>query len=502
MGKAQGNKKNNKLDKIMSDDMSEDDEIVSDGMSEDEEIVSEEIISSETESSSSSSNEGLSEDEENETRIDKEIQIYFTSNITDEKYKIQENTTYTIPIYFKRIDLSKMVKKLLNINDDDDDGNISFDFLINKKILRSSISEFLEENNILSESTIEIEYILCLKKKTSKHIDNISEWISKMVIIEDRLYCSTFEGNILYYDLKKFNKIDEKMISDSPIYSFNVCKYIPKNNKNICDNNFQNMHQSVIGLSNGTMKVCLNEETDKGISLKSEIYLGNNEDMIKCIEFNKSNSLLLSGGTDNKINIYDNNNILEELNNNTNSNNKRKIKNIITPKKCIYKEEGIITSLSFLNDNKFLCTSLNSNINIYDTTHIDIVTSYSYNKSILLSDIINDNLFVISDDQSIIKLFDIRCLNQTNVITLNGNKYYFHDKIITSLEANKNELYILSSSHDGFINIYDIRLNKSPIYTIKNEKQLKYLSSTWFYNNDQNNSIVSADEQNLVIHQF
>ncbi|KEG02585.1 ribosome biogenesis protein YTM1, putative [Plasmodium vinckei vinckei] len=491
MGKGKGNeknkKKNNQLDKMVSDEISEDQE-------------SDEITFSESESSDSSneSSESFSEDEESETQVDKEIQIYFISNISDEKYKMQDNTTYTIPIYFKRIDLSKMVKKLLNL-DDEDDGNISFDFLINKKILRSSISEFLEENNILSESTIEIEYILCLKKKTSKNIDDISEWISKIIIIEDKLYCSTFEGNILYYDLKSFNKIDEKMISDTPIYSFNVSKYVSKNYDNY-NSQFQNMHQSVIGLSNGTIKVCLNEETNKGISLKSEIYLGNNEDMIKCIEFNKSHSLLLSGGTDNKINIYDNNYILEELKND--SSNKRKLKNVITPKKCIYKEEGIITSLSFLNDTKFLCTSLNSNINIYDTTNIDIVSSYSYNKAILSSDIINDNLFVAADDQSIIKLFDIRCLNKTNVITLNGNKYYFHDKIITSLEANKNELYILSASHDGFINIYDIRLNKSPIYTIKNENQLKYLSSTWFYNNSQNSSIVSADERNLAIHQF
>ncbi|CAD2108764.1 ribosome biogenesis protein YTM1, putative [Plasmodium vinckei] len=491
MGKTKGNeknkKKNNQLDKMGSDDITEDQE-------------SDEITFSETESSDTSndSSDNFSEDDESETQLDKEIQICFISNISDEKYKMQDNTTYTIPIYFKRIDLSKMVKQLLNL-DDEDDNNISFDFLINKKILRSSISEFLEENNILSESTIEIEYILCLKKKTSKNIDDISEWISKMIIIEDKLYCSTFEGNILYYDLKSFNKIDEKMISDTPIYSFNVCKYASKNGDNY-NNQFQNMHQSVIGLSNGTMKVCLNEETDKGISLKSEVYLGNNEDMIKCIEFNKSYSLLLSGGTDNKINIYDNNYILEELKND--SSNKRKLKNVITPKKCIYKEEGIISSLSFLNDTKFLCTSLNSNINIYDTTNIDIVSSYSYNKAILSSDIINDNLFVAADDQSIIKLFDIRCLNQTNVITLNGNKYYFHDKIITSLEANKNELYILSASHDGFINIYDIRLNKSPIYTIKNENQLKYLSSTWFYNNCQNSSIVSADERNLAIHQF
>ncbi|SCM22672.1 ribosome biogenesis protein YTM1, putative [Plasmodium chabaudi adami] len=491
MAKGKGNeknkKKNNQLDKMVSDNISEDQE-------------SDEMTLSESESSdiSNDSSENFSEDEESETQLDKEIQICFISNISDEKYKMQDNTTYTIPIYFKRIDLSKMVKKLLNL-DDEDDGNISFDFLINKKLLRSSISEFLEENNILSESTIEIEYILCLKKKESKNIDDISEWISKMIIIKDKLYCSTFEGNILYYDLKTFNKIDEKMISDTPIYSFNVCKYV-SNNENNDNNQFQNMHQSVIGLSNGTIKVCLNEETDKGISLKSEIYLGNNEDMIKCIEFNKSYSLLLSGGTDNKINIYDNNHILEELKND--NSNKRKLKNVITPKKCIYKEEGIITSLSFLNDSKFLCTSLNSNINIYDATNIDIVSSYSYNKAILSSDIINDNLFVAADDQSIIKLFDIRCLNQTNVITLNGNKYYFHDKIITSLEANKNELYILSASHDGFINIYDIRLNKSPIYTIKNENQLKYLSSTWFYNNCQNSSIVSADERNLAIHQF
>ncbi|SOV12538.1 microtubule-associated protein ytm1 homologue, putative [Plasmodium gaboni] len=423
---------------------------------------------------------------------EKEIQICFFTNIENEKYKI-DSSTYTVPVTFKRIDLSRMIKKLLDIED-----NVSFEFLINKKILRTTIEEFLRDNNILSENVIEIEYSIPLRKRESKNIDKICEWIFELITIGNKLYCSTFDGTILYYDMLNFKKIYEKKVVDSmPIYSYNIYKSKKLHNELI-------YNESVVGLSNGSIKVFLNEEKEKEIITRNELYLGNHIDIIKCISFNKDYSTLLSAGNDNKINIFDNNYIINELLNdltNESNTNKRKKKSVVFPKKCIHNDSDMITSLKFFDNIKFVCTGLDKNIKIYDLTSSYVSCSYSYNKSIICSDILNKDLFITADEHSMIKLFDVRSTNEKPVLSLNENKYHMHDKIITSLKTNKNEIYFLSSSHDGFTNIYDIRLNNLPVYTFQSDEKSKILSSTWYYNDD-NNCVVNAEEHNLILHIF
>lgn len=423
---------------------------------------------------------------------EKEIQICFFTNIENEKYKI-DSSTYTVPVTFKRIDLSRMVKKLLDIED-----NVSFEFLINKKILRTTIEEFIRDHNILSENVIEIEYSISLRKRESKNIDKICEWIFELITIGNKLYCSTFDGTLLYYDMLNFRKIYEKKVIDNmPVYSYNIYKSKKLHNELI-------YNESVIGLTNGSIKVFLNEEKEKEIITRNELYLGNHIDMIKCISFNKDYSMLLSAGNDNKINIFDNNYIINELLNdltNEHNTNKRKKKSVVFPKKCIHNDSGMIISLKFFDNIKFLSTGLDKNIKIYDLTSSYVSCSYSYNKSIICSDILNNNLFITADEHSMIKLFDVRNTNEKPVLSLNENKYHMHDKIITSLKTNKNEIYFLSSSHDGYTNIYDIRLNNLPVYTFQSNEKSKILSSTWFYN-DEHNCVVNAEENNLVLHIF
>ncbi|VWU50292.1 ribosome biogenesis protein YTM1, putative [Hepatocystis sp. ex Piliocolobus tephrosceles] len=527
------NKKKKKKKKTLNNISSSDDnvsELMSD--SDVDEIGSEK--NDEYNEQHNSDNDALMYEDSSSKNGDKQVQIIFTTKITDAGYKV-DDSTYTVPTKFKRIDLSIMVKQLLNIVD----SNVSFDFLINNKILRTSIKDFLENNNMFSEDVIEIEYIKSITKKKTNKIDDTTKWISNLIILDDKLYCSSFQGTLLYYDLNKFKKINENIVTSMTLFAYNICKnnklnnYINNgsnsgsNSGNNSDSNSDKIsyHESAIGLSNGTLKVFLYKENNNNGEIKkeNELYLGSHNDMIKAIEFNKSGSLLISSGADEKINIYDNTYIIEQffhmnsINKNISdnigdssssnvkrsNNNKRKIQNIIMPKKCINTEVGIITNLKFFNDNnKFVCTGLGNNINIYDILDCNISSTFAYKKSIMCVDIINDNLFIVADEQSIIKLLDIRCMNNQNNISLNEKKYYFHDKIITSIKANKNETYFLSASHDGYINIYDIRLNKLPVYTIENEKKPKILDATWFYNKNYQHSIISADEYNLNVHNF
>ncbi|CAC9696381.1 microtubule-associated protein ytm1 homologue, putative [Plasmodium sp. DRC-Itaito] len=490
--KNKGKKKKNSLSNIMKNDISSVDEEIDienendnydyDNNDNDEYYEDDDLID----------DDDVVVDNNPNDNCEKEIQICFFTNIENEKYKI-DSSIYTVPITFKRIDLSRMVKKLLDIED-----NVSFEFLINKKILRTTIEDFLRDHNILSENVIEIEYSISLRKRESKYIDKICEWIFELITIGNKLYCSTFDGTLLYYDMLNFKKIYEKKVIDNmPVYSYNIYKSKKLHNELI-------YNESVVGLTNGTIKVFLNEEKEKEIITRNELYLGNHIDIIKCISFNKDYSMLLSAGNDNKINIFDNNYIINELLNdltNEHNTNKRKKKSVVFPKKCIHYDSGMITSLKFFDNIKFLSTGLDKNIKIYDLTSSYVSCSYSYNKSIICSDILNNDLFITADEHSMIKLFDVRNINEKPVLSLNENKYHMHDKIITSLKTNKNEIYFLSSSHDGYTNIYDIRLNNLPVYTFQSDEKSKILSSTWFYN-DEHNCVVNAEEHNLILHIF
>ncbi|KJP85816.1 hypothetical protein AK88_04523 [Plasmodium fragile] len=109
-GKKKQAARSNQLGKGLNDD------------SEDEEVIESESSSDEEEETNSSSEESIDSDSDNpsdkeqEDQAEKQIQIYFTSDVANEKYQM-EDTIYTIPASFRRIDLSRMVKKLLDIKE-------------------------------------------------------------------------------------------------------------------------------------------------------------------------------------------------------------------------------------------------------------------------------------------------------------------------------------------------------------------------------------------------
>lgn len=485
--------------------------------SEEEEVEDDEDEVDETDKSIHS---GYEEEKDGDPGCLKEIQITFTTELSEEEFQIEENI-YTVPVSFKRIDLSRMVKKLLCLEDSD----IAFEFMINKKILRTSIGEFLEEHNILSETVLEVEFAKPLLKKDSKKLSNITEWISELIIMNDTLYGSSFEGNLLNYNIRNFHKKGKTKISEFPIHCFTCCQ---KKNMGV-DGSLQ---ESIFGCSNGMLQAVLQKQKLSETVIKSKVLLCNHDSVINSVALNKNKSIVISGGGDKRVNIYDNTNIInalkrgaEETQENFNSkeqceetrksvkNRKRKTEDRnggekkketkIIPQKSIYVEDlTSISGLDFFDNSQFLCTGLGYSINIFDASRGSVVSSFPHSKSVVCSSIIRNDLFGTSDEHSYINLFDKRCLNEQTVISLNPSQYFFHDKIVTTLKGHKSEFYFLTASHDSYINIYDIRLSRCPVYAIENEDKCKVLSATWFYENEHSKAVISADEVSLKMHIF
>jgi len=109
----------------------------------------------------------------------------------------------TIPMTLNRQDLSGIVNHLLGKTGTSsaeshlsefatngiltDENMNAFDFLINDKFLRSSLSRFMDTNGILKENTLDIEYIVALTvpDEEGQSVD-VKEWISDIAVSVDK----------------------------------------------------------------------------------------------------------------------------------------------------------------------------------------------------------------------------------------------------------------------------------------------------------------------------
>ncbi|KAF2749563.1 ribosome biogenesis protein YTM1 [Sporormia fimetaria CBS 119925] len=94
------------------------------------------------------------------------------------------------PTSLRRVDLSRLVNNLLH-----NDTPIPFEFLVNGQFLRTSIDEFLTQNGISAETTLNVEYtrafIPSLHVSTFEHDD----WVSAVDILSTSSPAGHWTGN-------------------------------------------------------------------------------------------------------------------------------------------------------------------------------------------------------------------------------------------------------------------------------------------------------------------
>ncbi|TPX44914.1 hypothetical protein SeLEV6574_g04208 [Synchytrium endobioticum] len=107
-----------------------------------------------------------------------------------------------IPTRVKRVGLSSIVNQLLQ-----SDKQISFDFLIDNKFLRSSIHNYLIANDLTTESVLDIEYIPSQPKPTPSADTPHPDWIASIVANDtsQMLVTGGFDGKVRIWDYSHNN---------------------------------------------------------------------------------------------------------------------------------------------------------------------------------------------------------------------------------------------------------------------------------------------------------
>ena len=110
-----------------------------------------------------------------------------------ERYQIGTDAI-SLPARFSRIDLSKLVNETLEL-----EKHIPFDFVINGTLLRTSLSEYMSENGLSTENTVEVEYVPIIGKPEEKSSEDLPDWVSGIANSGSVYAVGCYDGSVHVY---------------------------------------------------------------------------------------------------------------------------------------------------------------------------------------------------------------------------------------------------------------------------------------------------------------
>ena len=142
---------------------------------------------------------------------DTQLEIKLFSRLP-EKFQIPADKM-VVPGSMTRLDLSELINDTVSLPD-----RVPFDFLINGEFLRGSLSLHCNERSILSEKTLEIEYVIAMEEPDSSDLTAPEDmWISCISVGEGCFYTSTMNGIVMRYDLESGKPLGSATLSSLPL---------------------------------------------------------------------------------------------------------------------------------------------------------------------------------------------------------------------------------------------------------------------------------------------
>ena len=127
--------------------------------------------------------------EENEAHVQAKL-------VTKLKKFQTQDAPFSLPIHTGCSELNSLLTSLLQGEESEEEA-LNFDFLINGEFLRSNLKDFIEANNLLTESEIEIEYILKEDEPELSQTLQHDDWISGIDINNKDLILTASYDNTL-----------------------------------------------------------------------------------------------------------------------------------------------------------------------------------------------------------------------------------------------------------------------------------------------------------------
>ncbi len=135
----------------------------------------------------------------------------------EEKFRVPEDAM-VVPGSLARVDISSLLNDTLEL-----EKRVPFDFLIGGEYLRGSIADHCRDRGILSEKTLDIEYVMAMEEPESSELTEPEpSWISGIAVSEGCFYTSSMSGDITKYDSASGKQIIAAKQGTLPISSISL----------------------------------------------------------------------------------------------------------------------------------------------------------------------------------------------------------------------------------------------------------------------------------------
>ncbi len=433
----------------------------------------------------------------------KGLRQFVVNFVTKESRYAIASTPYHILGSTNCLELNSLIKTLIvenNSNQNDSiEDNIEFDFLINGKLLRVSVEEFVESEGLSSETQIEIEFIL--KSSPPKPHNSLlhDDWVSCVHCLDNWIISGCYDSSVHIWDLTSEGQ--HKIAIPAHMAPVKDIKWIVNYNKT------NNNEYMFVSSSHDETAIVWKWNSDTN-QVEYVFSCRGHSRSVDCLDVN--NDLIATGSYDQMLKIWS---LVDDKSepqmSEPSTSKQKKLKKNDGSAESIDKNRVPILTLSGhreaitgcvwmtnTNDsNTNIATvgtsSMDNTIRLWDIEVGETKQTLTGNKAFLCISFspINHNLITGSCDRHI-RLWDPRSSEGSLVKAV----YSSHQSWVSSIDwSSCNENQFISGSYDNVVKQWDIRSPNAPLYDLIGHED-KVLCVDW----SSNQYIISGSADNQL----
>lgn len=399
-----------------------------------------------------------------------QVKIKFITK-EDESIKVSEAPLY-VPITLKRYGLSEVVNHLL---DKEAENPIPFDFLIDGKLLRTSLQDYLIKNGLSSEAFITLEYTRAVLPPSYLASFNNNDWVSSIDTInfsgKSKILSGAYDGIVRIYNMS--GTIEKQFSGHSG--SIRDTKWISPTRLVSAGND----RQIRLWKNKETGQIDEEEDPEEGTTIA---ILEGHKGPVVSLSVDQKTNRILSAGYDGEVGFWSTNhkemNSIQPMEYDSNvlsSSSKKRRKMAVqdatlrrrSPLSMLQSHKQPVEGITFdLNDSTVAYSvSQDHTIKTWDLVTARCIDTRTTGYSLLsVLQLPTKNLLVTGSSARHINLHDPRV--SENDTELTTSKLVGHSNFVVGLSACPyNDNMFASASHDGLVKVWDVR-SVNPLYSI------------------------------------
>ena len=423
----------------------------------------------------------------NTTNIYNRISLYYSFRLTnrmDIKVRVRfltkhdeysvPLTPFSIPSKLGRYGLSEIINHLLDLN-----TNQPFDFTINGKLIRVSLSKFISLYHISTEDVIAIEYMPAISISDESQTCELPSWIgcfsctNNNDILDNVIISGCYDGQVRFNDVNNLSIISTVIVHDEPIRDIKTFS-IDNNNQYIATASkdmsvkcwlVQKDNTTTDKITTDTKKRRKTKTNDMDIDESKVAYnmtqvgiLNGHSNSVESLSYWNAKGILLSGDWNGNVMGWN----VGAIESNSTNNNIKKSNNddTIVDLKPVFTLRAHVQSVSgmYQSDDHLFTSSWDHSLKQWDLEKQDCINTYAGSKVITSLHVgtIDRNLIATSHPDGRVRVWDQRLKSESGTVGSFSSKDGKDWVSQVRWHPSSGNIFA-SSDYEGTVKVWDLR---------------------------------------------